>query len=144
MNAILTAARCTVSRSLQQTLACSPANVQAGADGLPSSLGHLIESARHLRDCGAPHAVYCFADCCSMKLCCIGWHFVEAALTEDQDSLWFCAPVSDLFAPACLSELFYPELQGHPINLYHLFIPQPPPPTHRSKKGPRSVTQKVA
>ena len=104
----------------------------------------VIESTRHLRDCGAPHPVCCFMDCCIKKLCCIGWHFMEAALTEDKDSLWFCPPVSDLFAPACLSELFHPELQGHAINLYYLFIPQPPPPTHSSKKGPRSVIQKVA
>lgn len=118
--------------------------MQAGADGLPSSLGHLIESARHLRDRGAPHAVYGFADCCSMKLCCTGWHFVEAALTEDQDSLWFCPPVSDLFAPACLSELFYPELQGHPINLYHLFIPQPPPPHTAARRDLGVLPVKVA
>ena len=58
---------------------------------------------------------------------------MEAALTEDKDSLWFCPLVSDLFAHACLSELFHPELQGHAINLYYLFIPQPPPHTQQQE-----------
>lgn len=80
-----------------------------------------------------------------MKLCCIGWHFTEATLTEDKDSLWFCPLVSDLFAPACLSGLFHPELQGCVIiNLYYLFIPQPPPPHTPQQEGTQECYPEVA